>query len=195
MRARGGIGRRAVRHGTPLDLTWERWELGDDGEHLTEAAFPNFVEALADAVAGALEQEEKEVLVLTDSSVDFYEDGAGEVARALDKRGVRRARVDAVCGSGLLRGPTFGSRLRAHASRGGGGVVVLVGGWNDVWHSTASEKALRAAARRFCAAAERWGGGGQRASSSDDDSASIDAAKPQKATPRRAAYSGLHCKP
>ena len=168
-----------ARHARPLALPWDEWALGNDGEHLQEAHFPGFVAALADAVADALrgddeegrkqatETEEDDVLVLTDSSVDFYEGGADAVVRALEERGVHRARVDAVCGSGLLRSPTFSSRLRARgcsrrrrrrgphdAQRG---VVVLVGGWNDVWHSSASERALRAAARRFCAAARRWG--------------------------------------
>ena len=154
----------------PLALAWESWRLGDDDEHLVESAFPCFVAALADAVAGALRGGEAgqrhgdfddEVLVLTDSSVDFYRNGAVAVVRALKERGVRHARVDAVCGSGLLRSPTLGSRLRARCSRRrrqtSRGVVVLLGGWNDVWHSQASESALRAAARRFCAAAERWG--------------------------------------
>ena len=153
--------RRAAPEARALALPWHEWSLCDDGEHLVNAALPAFATALARAVVDAWDEggdreEGREVLVLSDSSIDHYADGADVVRRALAAHGVLRATVDAVCGSGFAVAPAFAGRLRRPGRTRGGGVLVLVGGWNDAWHSAASERELRASVRRFCAAARRW---------------------------------------
>ena len=143
-----------------VDLAWGKWALQPDGEHVSdddfESCLDDLVRALETTTGGA-----GEVVVVTDSSVAQYARGAERLRRKLVSSGAAStARVDAVCGSGFVVEPTFASRMsRLACARRTRRVcraraVVVMGGWNDVFHCDAGEEAVLAGVDAFCARAE-----------------------------------------
>lgn len=154
-----------------LDVAWSECSLEDDGEHFDAEGLDAFAQRLAAAVAAALDYGAMAptargpplVYMVTDSTVGHHGTaGAAIVVAAFAAVGLR-LHVDAVCGSGFVRGGCGAPVLPrlTHAWRHSVSppdTLLLAIGWNDVGATPAHLEAAVARAGATMHRLSRIGG-------------------------------------
>lgn len=141
-------------------VPWDTYRWNSDNIHLTDSSFVIFIRDLLEGVLRVVRDDPTRaspLLIISDSSVDYYDGGADTIEDIFAARGIE-CRVRAVCGSGFVQrsdeGYHFLQLLRDACADGFSPAHILViGGWNDI--STYSSDIILPVVRRFCNTSSR----------------------------------------
>jgi hypothetical protein len=125
-----------------LNLDWKSFRYIRDGIHFTRDGYQRFSTSLAQLVKKALPHKDiNEIYIFADSTVGHGGSEANLVITKAFEAQHLHATVDAVCGSGFMSmhesGQHFYPRVKRQLQRvedPSRTAVLLIGGWNDVWH-------------------------------------------------------------
>ena len=120
---------------TLIDIPWDKYSYTqDDPMHFSISDYPSFCDDLAQSLRGV----PSPLLILTDSTVDEYNDSKMSASNMLENTLLQKcqihATVSAVCGSGFMSlAPYHFHAILSKSVRAGNryASVLFMGGWND----------------------------------------------------------------